>query len=374
MSEIVDEMINVYLWQKEGWPNFTWNDSNLSCVLAEAHRLQGILSDRMSLFGMEQRNKSLIDVMTDEILNSSNIEGERLDHDSVRSSLAKHLRIEVEGIPNNNHYIDGIVQVMIDATSNCNAPLSESRLFDWHAALFPTGRSGPFPITVANWRKGEEPMRVVSGALGKEKTHFEAPPSSLVAEMMHNFLEWIESEKNIDFFVKTAVAHLWFVTIHPFDDGNGRLCRTITEMLLSRGDKMQHRYYSLSSEIMMKRKQYYDILEATQKGDLDITSWISWFLQTIVNALNTSIAKTELLVQKVTFWDKHRNDSFNERQRKIINMLFDGFEGKLNSSKWAKINKCSQDTAGRDIQDLLQRHILQKSEEGGRSTNYELKI
>lgn len=367
-------MTNIYIWQKNNWPHFSWNETELSNLLSDAHRLQGILLDRMSLFGVEQRNHSLVESMTNEILNSSNIEGERLDHDSVRSSLAKHLRIEIEGLPNANHYIDGIVQVMIDATNNHKKPLTNSRLFDWHAALFPTGRSGRFPITVADWRQGEEPMQVVSGALGKEKVHFETPPSSQVAEMMSKFLNWIEKENSIDSFIKAAVAHVWFVTIHPFDDGNGRLCRTITEMLLSRADKTPHRYYSLSSEIMNQRKQYYEILEATQKGDLNITDWISWFLKALINALNSSIAKTDSLIQKVTFWDAHRDLPLNERQRKIINMLFDGFEGKLNSSKWAKINKCSQDTANRDINDLLTKQILQKSEEGGRSTNYLLKI
>lgn len=364
---------NIYLWQKVNWPHFTWDETAINKLLLEVYRLQGILLDRISLFGIEQRNNSLVEAMTNEILNSSNIEGERLDHDSVRSSLAKHLRIEIEGLPNTNHYIDGIVQVMIDATNNHGEKLTTSRLFDWHAALFPTGRSGNIPITVANWRQGEEPMQVVSGALGKEKIHFEAPPSSLVPQMMDDFLIWIETDNNIDAFIKAAIAHVWFVTIHPFDDGNGRICRTITEMLLSRADKTQHRYYSLSSEIMLQRKCYYEILEVTQKGDVEITNWIAWFLQTLINALNTSISKTNSLIQKISFWNSHQNISLNERQQKIINMLFDGFDGKLNSSKWAKINKCSQDTANRDISDLLSKQILIKSEESGRSTNYNLK-
>lgn len=363
---------NIYIWQKDNWPQFSWNESEINDLLIEVHRSQGILLDRMRMFGIEQRNNSLVESMTDEILNSSNIEGERLDHDSVRSSLAKHLRIEIEGLPNTNHYIDGIVQVMLDATSNHEKALTKDRLFNWHAALFPTGRSGYFPITVANWRQGEEPMQVVSGALGKEKIHFEAPHSSMVPEMMNVFLDWLEKENNIDPFVKAAIAHIWFVTIHPFDDGNGRICRTITEMLLSRADKSKHRYYSLSSEIMLQRKLYYEILEATQKGNLNITDWIEWFLQALTNALNTSIAKTDSLIQKVSFWDTHRNCALNERQRKIINMLFDGFEGNLTSSKWAKINKCSQDTANRDINDLLDKQILRRNKEGGRSTNYVL--
>ena len=363
---------NIYIWQKDNWPQFSWNESEINDLLIEVHRSQGILLDRMRMFGIEQRNNSLVESMTDEILNSSNIEGERLDHNSVRSSLAKHLRIEIEGLPNTNHYIDGIVQVMLDATSNHEKALTKDRLFNWHAALFPTGRSGYFPITVANWRQREEPMQVVSGALGKEKIHFEAPHSSMVPEMMNVFLDWLEKENNIDPFVKAAIAHIWFVTIHPFDDGNGRICRTITEMLLSRADKSKHRYYSLSSEIMLQRKLYYEILEATQKGNLNITDWIEWFLQALTNALNTSIAKTDTLIQKVSFWDTHRNCALNERQRKIINMLFDGFEGNLTSSKWAKINKCSQDTASRDINDLLDKQILRRNKEGGRSTNYVL--
>ncbi|MEG2515019.1 MAG: Fic family protein, partial [Bacteroidaceae bacterium] len=283
-----------------------------------------------------------------------------------------HLGIKIEGLPESDRYVDGIVQVMMDATQNYRQPLSDERLFNWHAALFPTGRSGIYPITVANWRQGVDPMLVVSGAMGKEKVHYRAPNSEDVPREMQHFLNWINGRQHIDPVLQAGIAHLWFVTIHPFDDGNGRIARTITDLFLARADEMPHRFYSMSSEIRKQRKAYYDILEKTQKGGLDITAWLKWFLSCLESALIETAQSVSNVLSKSDFWEKHRLVSMNERQKKMINILFDGFDGKLTSSKWGKMTKCSPDSALRDIQDLISKNILQKTDEGGRSTNYEL--
>lgn len=361
-----------YIWQHEGWPHMQWDDTSFSNILAEINLLRGKLLGRVSMFGFEEQNLSMLESMTQEIVHSAKIEGEELNRDSVRSSVARQLGLEYEGLKNSDHYTEGVVQVMIDAVLHYDMPLDAERLFSWHAALFPTGRSGIHKILVGDWRQGEEPMQVVSGPLGHEKIHYEAPASKDVPDMMSDFLRWFDSENTLDPLVKTAVMHLWFVTIHPFDDGNGRICRTLTELLLSRADQTSQRYYSLSSEILNHRKDYYQYLEQAQKGGLDVTPWIQWFLQTLKLALEAAFEKTEGVLRKSRFWDAHRSVSINERQRKVLNMLFDGFEGKLNSSKWYKINHCSQDTANRDIRDLIAKGILKPTGEGGRSTNYEL--
>ena len=361
-----------YIWQQEGWPHMQWDDTSFSNILAEINLLRGKLLGRVSMFGFEEQNLSMLESMTQEIVHSAKIEGEELNRDSVRSSVARQLGLEYEGLKNSDHYTEGVVQVMIDAVQHHDMPLDAERLFSWHAALFPTGRSGIHKILVGDWRQGEEPMQVVSGPLGHEKIHYEAPSSKDVPDMMSDFLRWFDSENTLDPLVKTAVMHLWFVTIHPFDDGNGRICRTLTELLLSRADQTSQRYYSLSSEILNHRKDYCQYLEQAQKGGLDVTPWIQWFLQTLKLALEAAFEKTEGVLRKSRFWDAHRSVSINERQRKVLNMLFDGFEGKLNSSKWYKINHCSQDTANRDIRDLIAKGILKQTGEGGRSTNYEL--
>lgn len=350
----------------------TWDDQALSKSLAEVNLLRGKLLGRVSMFGFEDQNLSMLESLTQEIVHSAKIEGEELNRDSVRSSVAMQLGLPYEGLPTPDHYTEGVVQVMMDAVTQHDVPLDAERLFAWHAALFPTGRSGLYKITVGNWRQGDEAMQVVSGPLGHQKVHYEAPASKDVPDMMDGFLNWINSTFNMDPIIKAAIAHLWFVTIHPFDDGNGRICRTLTELLLSRADQTSQRYYSLSSEILNHRKAYYEHLELAQKGNLDVTPWIGWFLETMKEALETALTRTENVVRKAHFWDKHRLIPLNERQRKVINMLFDGFEGKLNSSKWYKINHCSQDTANRDINDLISKGILQQTGEGGRSTNYEL--
>jgi len=280
---------------------------------------------------------------------------------------------QIEGQPYFGYFRGAYSAEELQEIESYAQQLDSARLFAWHSALFPTGYSGIYKITVAHWRQGDEPMQVVSGALGYQKVHYEAPPSSQVAPMMEDYFEWIASNQQaIDPLVKAAIAHLWFVTIHPFDDGNGRICRTLTEVLLSRADATSKRYYSLSSEILNHRNQYYTQLEHAQRGDADITEWIVWFLNTLKQALTKALQKTDNTIRKVKFWDIHQDTKLNERQKKVLNMLFDGFEGKLNSSKWYKINHCSQDTATRDLNDLVEKQILRRSEEGGRSTNYEL--
>lgn len=367
-------MTAIYIWQQNDWPNFMWDDAKLSYKLGRVRSLQGRLVGKMSALGFDLKNSAMLDTLTADITKSSEIEGEILNAEQVRSSVARHLGIEIEGLPEADRYVDGVVQVMIDATQNFMTPLTEERLFNWHAALFPTGRSGAYKITVADWRQGSEPMQVISGAMGKEKIHYEAPHSDNVPYMMKQFLDWTNDDRKIDPVLKAAIAHLWFVTIHPFDDGNGRISRTITDLLLARADEMPHRFYSMSAEIRKQRKAYYDILEKTQKGSINITAWLEWFLDCLEAALLSTEQSVEIVLQKATFWDKYRLTAMNERQIKVLNLLWDGFDGKLTSSKWSKITKCSPDTALRDIQDLITKNVLRKTNEGGRSTNYELNI
>jgi Fic family protein len=363
-----------FIHQQDNWPNFTWRNEDILNLLSEARNLQGRLIGKMESLGFELRNEALLDTLTLDVLKSSEIEGEILNPDQVRSSIARRLGMEIAGSVESDRNIDGVVEMMMDATQNCFSSLTKDRLFDWHAALFPTGRSGMYKITVANWRNDTTgPMQVVSGAMGKEKVHFQAPDSTLVEKEMNRFLDWFNSYYDIDLVIKSAISHLWFVTIHPFEDGNGRITRAITDMLLARADKSNQRFYSMSAQIRLERKQYYDILEKTQKGNLDVTEWIQWFLQCLINALKSTDLVLSRVLYKADFWKKHSEVILNERQRKLINKLIDGFDGKLTSSKWAKIAKCSKDSAIRDINDLINKYILQKETAGGRSTNYELK-
>jgi Fic family protein len=311
--------------------------------------------------------------LTLEIVKSSEIEGEILDLEQVRSSIARRLGIELAGAIESERHIDGIVEMMLNATQKYDSPLTKERLFGWHSALFPTGWSNMYKIIVANWRKDTTgPMQVVSGAMGKENIHFEAPNSDRIAPEIEKFINWIELEKEIDPVLKSAIAHLWFITIHPFEDGNGRITRAITEMLLARSDSSARRFYSMSSQIRTERKQYYEILEKTQKGTFDITNWIEWFLECLKNSFESTSKLLSKTLIKAEFWKTHSTTILNERQHKMLNKLLDGFDGKLSTSKWGKICKCSQDTALRDIQDLMKKEILRKEASGGRSTNYEL--
>lgn len=360
---------NVYIWQQKNWPDFSWNIDEVLVPLTELSRLHGILVGRMSMLGFNERNGSLLSAMTEELTNSSEIEGVFLNPNSVRSSIARRLGLEDTGLLVEDHYVEGLVDVMLDALRKCQDPLTDERLFGWHAAFFPMGRSSIHKITVAEWRKGDEPMQVVSEALGHEKIHYEAPASTNVPNEMAKFLEWYNNA-NLSPFIKAAIAHLWFVTIHPFDDGNGRIGRTLADMSLARLEEDSTRYYSMSAEINRNKKAYYEILEKTQKGNLDITEWLLWFFECLKNAIVRASSAIERTLQKRAYWDKFRDVDINERQRKVVNRLWDGFEGKLTSSKWAKIGHCSQDTALRDINDLIAKRMLRNSGEGGRSSNY----
>lgn len=360
----------MYLWEKEDWPHFVWDNRKINEVLIPLRHRQGRLLGMAETLGFDVKSPVVLDAMTADIIKSSEIEGIRLNPDDVRSSVAWQLGIGRIGVPSVDRYIEGVVDVMFDAVHNYDKPLSQDRLFDWHYALFPN----PNPlahITVGNWRRGEETMQVVSGRYGKEKVHYEAPPSSAVPQMMADLLQWI-NDTDFDPVLKAAVAHLWFVTIHPFSDGNGRLARTITDMLLAKADATPYRFYSMSAQIALERQEYYEMLEQTQKGSLDITQWIVWFVKMVDKAIESSIETISRTLSKASFWESNRHIAMNERQTKMINMLWDGFEGKLTTSKWAKINKCSTDTALRDIQDLVRKGILERTDAGGRSTGYEL--
>lgn len=361
----------IYLWQHENWPRFSWDAERLLSLLGEVRSLQGQLLGRMSALGFDGVQRHL-DALTEEIIGSSRIEGVELSRDSVRSSIARHLGVTLDKEHLPDHYTEGVVNVMMEATQHYAEPLSAERLFGWHAALFPMGYSDGYKIDVACWRTGEEPMQVVSGPMGKQKVHYEAPESERVPEMMEQFIAWVNNENETDPLIRAALAHLWLVTIHPFDDGNGRITRTITEMMLARADQSEQRFYSMSAEIMRDRKGYYDALERAQKCDMNVTEWLIWFLETLREALTQAIDTTQRMLKKAAFWQRIDGVNISERQRKVINMLWDEFEGKLNTGKWAKINHCSQDTALRDIDDLMKKGILRKAEEGGRSTNYEL--
>jgi len=369
------QRMEIYIHQQKNWTNFKWEIEDVVNLLSEARNLQGRLIGKMESLGFDLRNEALLGALTQDVIKSSEIEGEILDHEQVRSSIARKLGMEIAGAVESDRNVDGVVDMMLDATQNCFEPLTVDRLFDWHAALFPSGRSGMYKITVAGWRKDTTgPMQVVSGALGKEKVHFQAPDSDLIEKEMDKFLDWFNNDESIDMVIKAAVAHLWFVTIHPFEDGNGRITRALTDMLLARADGTNQRFYSLSAQIRLERKKYYDILEKTQKGNLNITEWISWFLKCLINALKSTDTILKKVLFKAEFWNNHSKTIINERQKKLLNMLLGEFNGKLTSSKWAKIAKCSKDTAIRDINDLINKDILQKEQAGGRSTSYELKL
>jgi len=364
----------MYLYNNHDWPIFKWNSEKLLPLLSYVRNRQGKLIGKMGALGFELRNEANLEILTQEIIKSTEIEGEFLDREQVRSSIARRLGLEISGLVYSERNVDGIVDLMIDATKNYDRELNKERLLSWHAALFPTGQSGMCKIIAGNWRNDSTgPMQVVSGALGKEKVHYQAPPASQIENEMRIFFDWFNLEQNTDLVLKSAIAHLWFVTLHPFEDGNGRISRALSDMLLARSDEQSYRFYSMSTQIRKERNSYYDILEKTQKSGLDITGWLEWFLNCFLHSIENSHKLLGKVIYKHSFWLKHSGINLNERQRKILNMLMEDFEGVLNTTKWAKIGKCSQDTALRDIQDLIEKGILAKSEQGGRSTNYELK-
>ena len=310
----------VYIYQQSDWPNFKWNNQRVAEALDSVQERQARLLGMLSVLGFDLQNNTALESMTEDVLRSSEIECELLNRDSVRSSIARHLGIDIQSSGHSDHYTEGIVQVAIDTVKNCHQPLDKDRLCNWHAALFPTGRSGMYRITVADWRQGNEPMLVVSGAMWKERVHYEAPPSAIISRAMELFLKWFNGTEPVNPLLKSAIAHLWFVSIHPFSDGNGRLARTITDMLLAKSDATPYRFYSMSTQIALARKEYYDILEQTQKGTLDITEWLLWFLGRLDVAIKVAMEIIERTLNKATFWESHRNVAMNERQTKMVNM------------------------------------------------------
>lgn len=365
----------MYIYEQKAWPELSWNQAELADLLAEARHLQGRLLGRMEALGFELREEATLQTLTQDVIKTSEIEGEKLDAEQVRSSIARRLGLDIGAALQIDRNVEGIVEIMLDATRKYKSPLTQERLFAWHAALFPTGRSGMQRITVGGWRtEASGPMQVVSGAIGREWVHYEAPSHGRLKKEMARFLKWFNASSETDPVIKSALAHFWFVTIHPFEDGNGRIARAIADMMLARSENSAQRFYSMSAQIQRERKEYYNVLESCQKGPLDITPWIEWFLNCLKHAITSSEKLLEAVLMKANFWKTHPGESFNERQRTIINRLLDGFEGKLTSSKWAKLTKCSQDTALRDISDLLNRGILSKDEAGGRSTSYELRF
>ncbi len=362
-----------YIYSINGWPQFTWEIEAFLPLLTEVRNKQGILTGKMDAIGFNLQNEAYLETLSQDVIKSSEIEGEILDNQQVRSSIARKLGIDIGGLVESQRDVEGIVEMMMDATQNYKSELNEDRLFGWHSALFPTGRSGMHNIMVGNWRDDSTgPMQVVSGPMGKEIIHFEAPEPSILTDEMQKFLQWTNNPHIGDPVIDAAISHLWFITVHPFEDGNGRIARGITDMMLCRSENKTQRFYSMSSQINEQKTQYYDILESTQKGTLDITEWLVWFLECLKNAIDNSETLVHKIMAKHHFWNKHKTVTLNERQIKIIELLFGNFFGNLTTSKWAKINKCSQDTALRDIKDLVQKDILAKSKSGGRSTNYEL--
>ncbi len=367
----------MYIHERKDWPQFIWDRTALTKPLADVRYLQGRLLGRMEAIGFALREEATLETLTQDVIKTSEIEGERLDFEQVRSSIARRLGLDIGGVTmHTQRNADGIVEIMLDATRNYGKPLTKTRLYDWHAALFSTGRSGMQRINVGKWRnKTSGLMQVVSGPIGREKVHYEAPTHDRLEKEMAGFIKWFNAKPKVDLVISAAIAHFWFVTIHPFDDGNGRIARALADMMLARSEDSAQRFYSMSSQIQRERNVYYDILEQSQKSTIDITPWIEWFLECLKRAIEASEGTLVSVLQKARFWETHINQSFNERQRSIINHLLDGgFEGKLTSSKWAKIAKCSQDTALRDITDLVERSILLKDGAGGRSSGYHINL
>ncbi len=364
----------MYIYENIRWPEFKWGNESILPLLSAVRYQQGIIVGKMGALGFELKNQANLEILTLDILKTTEIEGELLNPDQVRSSIARRLGLNISGLVTSDGNVDGVVDMMLDATRHYNKELSKDRLFAWHNSLFPTSHSGINKIITANWRDDSTgPMQVVSGPIGKEKMHCRAPAAEIVDQEMQLFFEWLNNSRNIDLVLKAGIAHLWFVTIHPFEDGNGRIARAITDMILAQSDNQQYRFYSMSTQIKKERMNYYEILEETQKGKLDITEWLEWFLNCLLNSLKASETLLGKVIFKHNFWLQHASEIDNDRQRKVLNLLLDGFDGKLNTSKWARICKCSQDTALRDIKDLINKQILYKLPGGGRSTNYGIK-
>ncbi len=362
-----------YIWQASDWPNWRYDLAALAVPLAEVSRAQGVLMGRLTDVGMALRDQASLAALTEDVVKTSEIEGETLNVESVRSSIARRLGVDIGALAAVDRHVEGVVEMVLDASVNCHAPLSRERLFGWHAALFPTGYSGLAKINVGAWRDDASgSMQVVSGPIGRQRVHFEAPPANRLEAEAHRFIDWVNDAPHEPPLIKAGLAHLWFVTLHPFDDGNGRIARAMGDLLLARADGSPQRFYSLSAQIQRERNAYYDILERTQKQSMDVTVWLAWFLDALHRAVDQAQHTLDAVLSKARFWQRWALISLNARQVKLLNRLLDGFEGKLTSSKWAAIAKCSPDTALRDISDLLTRGVLRKTDAGGRSTSYEL--
>jgi Fic family protein len=359
-----------YIYQYGQWPEFKWNEKEIQVILGKVRHLQGKIIGQMETLGFFDKQEAVLSTLTLDVLKSSEIEGEKLNYEQVRSSIARKLGLEFAGMVHTDRNIEGVVEMMLDATQRYGEPLEQERLFGWHAALFPTGWSGMHKIDIGCYRKGE--MQVVSGAMGKEKVLYDAPSHEVVEKEMEVFLNWINDDNKTDGVLKAAIAHFWFIIIHPFDDGNGRIARAISDMLLARSENSSQRFYSLSNQILTEKKVYYEVLQKVQYSEGDITEWLDWFLNCLYSALISTEETLKRVLQKAYFWDKHKETTLNSRQRLMLNKLLDGFDGKLKTSKWAKIAKCSADTALRDIKDLIEKGILKQENSGGRSTNYGL--
>jgi Fic family protein len=362
-----------YIHDLHDWPRFRWNHEAVAAPLAAARHKQGRLIGQMEALGFTVKEEAVLRTLTEDVVKTSEIEGEKLDADQVRSSLARRLGMDIGGLTAADRNVEGVVEMMLDASRHYDQPLTESRLFAWHAALFPTGRSGMNRIEVGAWRDDRAaPMQVVSGPVGRERVHFEAPPAARLAEDMRRFLDWFNGDTTTESVLKAAQAHLWFVTIHPFDDGNGRIARAIADMTLARSEESPQRFYSMSAQIRQERSDYYRILERTQQGTMDVTPWVEWFLGCLTRAIEGAHVTLAGVMAKARFWEKLRDVPLNERQRLVINRLLDGFEGNLTTSKWAALARSSQDTALRDIQQLVEHGVLVRNPAGGRSTSYSL--
>ena len=365
--------MSAYIHSLLDWPQFRWDREKLGPVLALIHLEQGRLLGRMEGLGFKARQEAVLKTLTEDVLKSSEIEGERLDPDQVRSSIARRLGMDIGGLKPADRNVEGVVEMMLDATRRYDEPLSVERLFGWHASLFPTGRSGMSRVRVGGWRDDSKgPMQVISGPMGKERVHFEAPLAAQLDPEMNRFLDWFNGSSEDDQVAKAGLAHLWFVTIHPFDDGNGRIARAIADMALARSERSPQRFYSMSAQIRQESAAYYEILERTQKGTLDVTPWMNWFVCCLGRAIEGAQTTLGTVLSKARFWEAVGDFPINERQRLLLNRLLDGFEGKLTTKKWAKLAKCSHDTALRDIAALVEHGILVRNPEGGRSTNYAL--
>ena len=363
----------IYIWQARDWPGWRYDLAALAGPMAEVSRAQGLLIGRLADVGMALRDQASLAALTEDVVKTSEIEGELLNVESVRSSIARRLGVEIGALAPVDRHVEGVVEMVLDATARCHAPMSRERLFGWHAALFPTGYSGLARIKVGEWRDDTGgPMQVVSGPIGRQRVHFEAPPAERLETETGRFLDWINGDANQPTLIKAGLGHLWFVTLHPFDDGNGRIARAIGDLRLARADGSPQRFYSLSAQIQRERKAYYDILERTQKRSMDVTEWLAWFLDALHRAVGQAQQTLDSVLVKSRFWQRWATTPMNERQVKLLNRLLDGFEGKLTSSKWSAIARCSPDTALRDITDLLERGVLRRSDAGGRSTSYEL--